>query len=58
MANNNEPFGAKTISFHAHKEIAKALDAEARKRFCSVSDVVREFVASDMRRRGLLEDAR
>jgi hypothetical protein len=60
MANkpNELPYAARTISFRAQSEIVRALDPEARKRFCSVSDVAREFVASDMRRRGLLEEAR
>jgi hypothetical protein len=47
----------RTVSFRAPDELVTAIEREATKRLCSVSDVARELVVCDLRRRGLLESA-
>jgi hypothetical protein len=59
MSNNTErdaPPG-RIVSFRAPGELVAAIEREAAKRLCSISDVTRELVVTDLRRRGLFEEA-
>ena len=55
---DDRPRATRIVSFRAPEELATAIEREASKRFCSMSDVARELVVCDLRRRGLLEEAR
>jgi hypothetical protein len=56
MHESNEHSGpSRVLAFRAPLEIVRAIEAEAHNRFCSMSDVARELVVCDLRRRGLLE---
>ena len=52
---NNRPRANRIVAFRAPENLIIAMEREASKRLCSVSDVARELVACDLRRRGLLE---
>jgi len=57
MAQNSDSMG-RLISFRAPEELAAALETAARREFSTVSTIARLAAASEMRRRGLLDDER
>ena len=56
-ATERESKAGRIISFRAPKQLVATIEREAAKRLCSVSDVTRELVVTDLRRRGLFEDS-
>lgn len=55
---NDRPRANRIVAFRAPENLITAMEREASKRLCSISDVARELVVCDLRRRGLLEQAR
>jgi hypothetical protein len=49
---------SRIVSFRAPDQLMTVIEREASKRLCSISDVARELVVCDLRRRGLMEDAK
>jgi hypothetical protein len=49
---------SRIVSFRAPPELIRAIEREAAKRLCSMSDVARELCVCDLRRRGLIDQAK